>query len=67
MAEGHLNKVTAEASKVNESINSNGIAECKTTTYRTLFFVVRILQHETLQPENESAHGICWQIHTIEK
>ena len=32
MAEGHLNKITAEASKINESINSNGIAECTTTT-----------------------------------
>src|SRR5215216_2234693 len=32
MAEGHLNKITAEASKVSESINSNGIAECMTTT-----------------------------------
>ena len=32
MAEGHLNKIIEEASKVNESINSNGIAECMTTT-----------------------------------
>ena len=32
MAEGHLNKITAEASKVNESLNSNGIADCTTTT-----------------------------------
>ena len=29
---GHLNKIIAEASRVNESINSNGIAECMTTT-----------------------------------
>ena len=39
MAEGHLNEITAEASKINESINSNGIAECMTTTYRTLVFI----------------------------
>ena len=32
MAEGHLDKITTEASEVNESINSNGIAECTTTT-----------------------------------
>ena len=32
MASGQLNKITAEASKINESINSNGIAESTTTT-----------------------------------
>ena len=32
MAECHLNMITAEASEVNESINSNGIAECMKTT-----------------------------------
>jgi len=42
MAEGHLNEITTEASKINESINSNGIAECMTTTYRTLFFVGKV-------------------------
>ena len=33
MAEGHLMKITAEGFEgKSESINSNGIAECKTTT-----------------------------------
>ena len=32
MVEGHLTKITAEASEVNESINPNDIAECMTTT-----------------------------------
>ena len=39
MAEGHLNKITAEASKINESIQLRGKTECMTTTYRTLLFV----------------------------
>ena len=42
MSESHLNEITAEASKINESINSNGIAECMTTTYRTLFFIGKV-------------------------
>ena len=32
MAEGHLNTITAEASKVEESIQLHGKTECMTTT-----------------------------------
>ena len=39
MAEGHLNKITAEASKVEESIQLHDKTECMTMTYRTLLFV----------------------------
>ena len=61
------NTITAEGLEdKSESINSNGIAECMTTTYRT-FTRLKSPQHNTLQPENGSAHGICWHSNTVEQ
>ena len=49
MAEGHLNKIIVEPSKI--SINSNGIAELHGNDLTNLTPCLKSLQHNTLQPE----------------
>ena len=61
MAEGHLNKITAEASKVNESIQLHGKTECRTTTYHTLLCVWKICNMKHCSHKG-SIHWMYWQV-----
>ncbi len=64
MAQGHLNKITAEGleDKVSPSTPTLHGNDLTNLTPR-----LKSPQHNTLQPEHGSAHGICWQYNTIEQ
>ncbi len=67
LVESSIITVLRKASFLLQQRNSNGIAELHGNDLTNLTPRLKSLQHNTLQPENGTAHGICWQYNIVEQ